>query len=75
MEKRPYIKPAISFQTLAVTEASSGCEMLCNSTEMSCPVTIPDWGMTYFQDGMCDLLPVEQICYHVPVADNNVFSS
>lgn len=75
--KKTYQKPAISFQSLAVsTDLSAGCAYEVNFAEFVCPVLIPDWGMTVFTERDCDMSnPDDFICYHVPTASFNVFGS
>lgn len=71
-----YSKPVISFQSLAIsTGIASSCEMLAKSAENLCPVVVKEWGETTLLTDACDMEPAEQLCYHVPVEDNNVFSS
>lgn len=73
---RNYSKPVISFQSLAVsTDIASSCEMTTRSAEYVCPVFVKEWGDMTILTNDCDMEPAEQICYHVPVEDNNVFSS
>ena len=75
-----YIKPAISFQGLAMTaNATGGCAHKANSGEAACPVELPGLpGLTVFADDRCMLTSPDEaskICYHVPQADINVFES
>ncbi len=80
--KKTYSTPGIKFESFELAaNITAGCEMLLvNSTEGVCPVSVTEWGgMTYItQAAVCDRTPPggeDSICYHVPTADNNVFSS
>lgn len=76
-----YIKPDISFQSLNLASSvSTGCAIQSNSEPTACPVEIPGQpGLTIFPDGgTCTAyFPgyEDSLCYHVPMADNNVFES
>ncbi len=75
-----YIKPDIAFQKLNLTTSvSTGCAINSNSEPLACPVEIPGQpGLTVYPDGTCSLYFPEyddQLCYHVPMADNNIFES
>lgn len=70
----------INFESLALsTGVSSGCAMLSQSAPNQCVIYYPQWGMTLLTETLtCDAYPpggTDYICYHVPVADNNVFES
>lgn len=77
--KKTYIKPDITFESMALsTDISAGCAMLSMQAPNACPVFYPEWGMTLLTEGMCEAYPpgaTDYICYHVPIADNNVFES
>ena len=78
--KKKYLKPEINFESLALsTDISSGCSMLSQNSPNQCVIYYPQWGMTILTEEMsCDAYPpggMDYICYHVPVADNNVFES
>ena len=53
--------------------------MLSQNSPNQCVIYYPQWGMTLLTEEMsCDAYPpggMDYICYHVPVADNNVFDS
>lgn len=80
---KKYVKPEISFQNLNLsTNISAGCEISSNQAALTCGVELPGYpGLIIFQDdstGTCDAyMPgiEDSICYHVPVADSNVFES
>ena len=79
MDKRKYVKPAVSFQSLSMSSGvSSGCSLGQNFAEYSCPVLVPEWGLTFFGESNCDYSTpdvYDMVCYHVPTAGGNVFSS
>ena len=71
-----YTKPTLSFQSLGIsTDIASSCEMTTRSAENVCPVIVEEWGGMTILTNDCDMEPAEQICYHVPIEDKNVFSS
>ena len=58
------------------SELSASCAMNVNFAEFVCPITIPEWGETVFQEHNCDWSNDDvYICYHVPTASMNVFGS
>lgn len=78
--KKPYIKPAIAFESLAITaNVSSGCTLLAtNSAEYTCPVIDEEAGWTIFSDyTLCMVTPTpdDTICYDIPLTNNSVFTS
>ncbi len=78
--KKSYIKPAITFESLAVSaNVSSGCSLLgTNSAEYQCPVIDEESGWTIFSNNtICMIMPEpdDTICYDIPLANSNVFSS
>lgn len=75
--KKKYIKPDICFESLCLcTDVSAGCAMISRQAPLACPINTP-WGETLIASGICAIIPgnEEQFCYHVPVADENVFGS
>ncbi len=76
-----YIKPDITFQKMNLsTDISTGCAVSSTQDPKKCPVDIPGQpGLTIYTEGSeCIAYGPgweEQICYHVPVADLNVFES
>ncbi len=76
-----YIKPDISFQRLNLSSSVSlGCAVESTHDAGKCPVEIPGYpGLTVFPEGSeCTTYSPgfeDQICYHVPTADLNVFES
>ena len=77
MAKKQYIKPTISFEKLAMSSSvSAHCEFNITIAEWVCPVLIPEWGETVFQQDNCDWSnDTGYICYHVPTISTNVFGS
>jgi hypothetical protein len=74
------MKPTIAFESLAVAaNVSSGCALLStNSAEYICPVVDEEAGWTIFSDyAVCTMVPEsnDQVCYDIPIANSNVFSS
>lgn len=71
-----YVKPSIQFHMLNMSaDLSAGCALNATFAEMDCPVMIPEWGETVFNQNNCDIYGDEYICYHVPAANSNVFGS
>ncbi len=76
-----YIKPNITFQSLNMaTTVSAGCSLNATQAERMCPAEIPgNPGLTVFpEDSECVMYSPDMndtICYHVPMADINVFES
>ncbi len=71
--KKTYSKPVIVFESFQLaTSIAGGCAL---GTEP--PVDVG--GFKVFADTGCDAMPEDgkdyNICYHVPTADSNVFSS
>ena len=79
MAKGKYIKPAFMFHPIPlVAGAGTGCSYNSSANDSSCTVYDPDLEMTIFNSGnnACDLTPPDEgICYTVPVADYNIYSS
>ena len=78
--KKQYIKPTITFDSLAVSaNISSGCSWLSgNQAEYTCPIEDPESGWTIFSDSaLCLMMPGagDTICYDIPFAGSNVFES
>ena len=78
--KKSYMKPLLTFESLSLSSTiSSGCALSStNSAEYMCPATDEETGWTVFTEyGICMVVPGpnDGICYHVPVADRNVFES
>ncbi len=75
---RKYVKPVIAFEPLSLSKDASGaCDVQLTFPEYSCPVEIEDWGETVFTKATsCTWYNASgMICYHVPDASFNVFSS
>ena len=78
--KKAYNKPIITFESLAITaNDSSGCYLLgTNSAEYECPVIDEESGWTIFSNNASCMFvpgPNDTICYDIPLANSNVFSS
>lgn len=78
--KRQYTTPQIAYESFMLSECIASCSLLSTPSEQfTCPVEDPELGFTIFQeDSGCDFSPsglYDQICYHVPLAGENVFSS
>lgn len=76
---KKYIKPMVKFESLNMsTDVASGCASGPTFEEFACPVMVPEWGETVFGELNCDWSTpkmYDMLCYHVPTADHNVFSS
>lgn len=80
MNKREYKKPDIEFQNFRLsTDLCAACEIQSNASDNMCPLTVPEFeGITLITELNCDAYAPEitdTLCYHVPIADNNVFGS
>lgn len=81
MMKKSYVKPLIGFQSFAMPlSVSSGCTFLSTSGEMVCAIEMEEWGgATIFTEEIDCMLTTPQwtdrVCYHVPLANSNVFES
>jgi hypothetical protein len=78
--KKPYNKPTITFESLALsTNIAAGCAFIStNSAEYICPVIDEESGWTIFSDKavcMMTLKPGDTICYDIPLANSNIFES
>lgn len=78
--KAKYSKPIVKLISFELSQnISAGCEMISNAAPTVCPVEIPEWGgLTYIGETTCELdTPGEndEICYHAPSDNSNVFSS
>lgn len=75
---KKYTKPTIAFQNIALSSGlSSACAILADTDFSfdSCPILIPEWGETIFNDTMCTWSSQDNFCYHVPTASSNIFES
>lgn len=80
--KKTYIKPQIAFESFQLSNSiAASCALLGTaSAQYVCPITDPESGFTLFANHVaaCDTTPVggnDSICYDVPLANWNVFSS
>ena len=75
---KKYTKPGIMFQQMNIeADLSAGCSIQVSFEEFACPILIPEWGETVYQNNTgCDWGNDEGfVCYHVPTAASNVFAS
>lgn len=77
MGKKKYIKPFIQFEKLSLSsDLHAHCSLNITFAEWQCPVLIPEWGETVYQEWNCDWSNDDGfICYHVPTISTNVFAS
>lgn len=79
MKKKPYSKPDIVFQNFRLsTDLCAACSIAASFAPNECPVTIPDFPFTLIGMENCEMYAPEEsdtLCYHVPFADNSIFSS
>jgi hypothetical protein len=78
--KKSYMKPILTFESLDISaNIASGCAFISTTpVEYTCPVEDPETGWTIFSDPsacMMNLRPGDTICYDIPLANANVFSS
>ena len=74
MNKKKYTKPDVMAVNFSLgSSVSAGCAYVGNfSDRFSCGYD--DNGFTIFANS-CQIVSDKDFCYHVPAADNNVFSS
>lgn len=79
MRKKKYIKPIIEFHDVSLsTDFCADCEMKAAHDPNACPIRLEGIPYTLINPEICEAYAPEttdMICYHVPFADNNVFSS
>lgn len=79
MSKKNYTAPAIVFHELNLsTDISSDCVLQAKHAENMCPLILEDFPYSLINRDICQAYAPEitdTICYHVPLADSNVFSS
>ena len=80
MKKKNYVKPQILITSFELSESiASGCELITNANENSCPVIETDTGTQFFtNEFICEFVTPnddDRVCYHVPSEAYNVFSS
>ncbi len=77
--KKKYIKPIIEFHDVSLsTDFCADCELKASHDANVCPIKLDDLPYTLIYRENCESYAPEitdMICYHVPFADNNVFSS
>lgn len=74
--KKEYKKPELLFDSfeLSTNIASETCQYQITLAEKVCAVVVPGIGKVFIESSGCDY-PGNNVCYHVPEAGNNVFSS
>lgn len=79
MNKMKYQKPEITYVDFALTSSvASDCKLTAQHAEGICsPVIVDASGWTVYNSSHdCDYeVDYDGICYHVPVADANIFTS
>ncbi len=78
--KKTYVKPQIAYESFQLsTSIATSCALLgSQQAQYVCPVTDPSSGFVIFNEAPCDTQPVggnDSVCYDVPIANWNVFSS
>ena len=79
--KKSYVKPQLMFDSFELTDSiAAGCAFLSsNHDPYVCAVLDTELGYTIFSDyAICQSTPPggnDSICYHIPVADYNVYTS
>ena len=80
MAKKKYSKPSIIFESFKLSDVvTDQCALTITFAEWECPVEIPEWGETVYQEYTgCDWTPQDvggSICYHVPTVTTSIFGS
>ena len=80
--KKAYSKPEILFEDFSVSSSiATGCSFISNNNVYDCKVTMPfgeDGSITVFAKGSCEFgYPddYDNICYHVPIGNVNIYTS
>lgn len=75
--KKSYAKPNITFESFSLSSnIAEECVLEITFAEWECPVLIPEWGETVYQEWNCDWSNEEgYICYHVPTLSTRIFGS
>ena len=80
--KKTYTKPLIVYESFKLsTNIAASCTFLgTQSAQYTCPVYDPQFGFNIFAETTvdCDMTPPggnDSICYDIPIANSNVFSS
>ena len=80
MAKFSYSKPAFTFQAIPlVVGGGTGCFYNTEASNAQCTVFDEDLGITIFvsSNSFCDYSPEDgtNLCYTVPLADQNIYNS
>lgn len=78
--KKTYVRPEVYFESFELSaNIATGCKLISNSAQFVCSVTDNELGVTYFTDSACKGYnppdDKDKVCYGVPQANNNVFTS
>lgn len=75
--KKTYTKPNISFESFSLSaNIAEECIFEITFAEWECPVYIPEWDETVYQEWNCDWSNDSGfVCYHVPTITTRVFGS
>lgn len=80
--KKSYVKPLAIYEGIQLSASVAGsCSLLgTQSAQYDCPVEDPNLGLFIFAETTfaCDTIPPDgndSVCYDVPFANFNVFSS
>ncbi len=80
--KKLYIKPLAVYEGIQLSANASGsCSLLgTQAAQYVCPVEDPNLGLYIFAEttAACDTIPPDgndSVCYDIPVANFNVFTS
>lgn len=73
--KKTYVKPMMGFESFELsTNIAQGCSKHSNATPLFCTIDIG--GVTIFTETNCDYTnPDFKVCYDIPTAGMNVFTS
>ena len=78
--KKAYCKPQIAFEDFELcANVAAGCEHTTGATQNTCGYSIPGIGTLFVGEVSACVWKVTDgyngICYHVPLADTNLFTS
>lgn len=76
--KKTYVKPEVYFESFELSaNIATGCGRPLGHTQNDCRETLGDFANvpTIFVDGCNPNLEDHGYCYHVPLADNSLFTS
>lgn len=78
--KKTYVKPKVYFESFELSaNIATGCKLISNAAQNVCSVKDNELGITYFTGSACNGYNPpdgkDKVCYDVPQANNNVFTS